>query len=56
MSDVASLQGEDLEPEIRRFVQKTSEDYRRFGGEGPLSPAQARQVAERVWYAVVKEA
>jgi acetyl esterase len=48
MSDVASLQGEDLEPEIRRFVQKTSEDYRRFGGEGPLSPAQARQVAERV--------
>jgi acetyl esterase len=48
MSDVASLQGEDLEPEIRRFVQKTSEDYKRFGGEGPLAPAQARQVAERV--------
>jgi acetyl esterase len=48
MSDVASLQGEDLEPEIRRFVQKTSEDYRRFGGERALTPVQAREVAERV--------
>jgi acetyl esterase len=48
MSDVASPRGEDLEPEIRRFVQKTSEDYRRFAGEGPLTPAQSRHVAERV--------
>ena len=44
----SSQRGADLEPEIRRFVEKTSEDYKRLGGEGPLTPAQAREVAERV--------
>jgi acetyl esterase len=48
MTNVASLQGEDLEPEIRRFVQTTSEAYLRFGGKGPLTPEESRRVAERV--------
>jgi acetyl esterase len=48
MKDLTSQLGADLEPQIRTFVETTSADYRRHGGEGPLSPTEIRQVAERV--------
>ena len=40
--------GADLDPDIRRFVETTGAAYRRYGGEGPLTPQRAREVAERV--------
>jgi acetyl esterase len=48
MSNVESKFGADLEPAIRNFVETTGADYKRYGGEGPMSPQEIRRVAERV--------
>lgn len=40
--------GEDLDPDIRRFVQTTGAAYGRYPNLATLSPAEAREIAEEV--------